>query len=76
MGKNNTSSDGSYRYGGMKLEVPKEQYDCLLYTSKQQVMKQSNRKESVINGKNVLRTVALASSCLLYTSRCLVSSLN
>ena len=27
-------------------------------------MKQSNRKESVINGKNVLRTVALASSCL------------
>lgn len=28
-------------------------------------MKQSNRKESVINGKNVLRTVALASSCLV-----------
>ena len=33
-------------------------------TKKQQVRKQSNRKESVINGKNVLRTVALASSCL------------
>lgn len=27
-------------------------------------MKKNNRKESVINGKNVLRTVALASSCL------------
>ena len=27
-------------------------------------MKQNNRKESVINGKNVLRAVALASSCL------------
>lgn len=27
-------------------------------------MKRNNRKESVINGKNVLRTVALASSCL------------
>ena len=27
-------------------------------------MKQNNRKESAINGKNVLRTVALASSCL------------
>lgn len=27
-------------------------------------MKENNRKESVINGKNVLRTVALASSCL------------
>lgn len=37
---------------------------CLQLTQKQQVMKQSNRKESVINGKNVLRTVALASSCL------------
>ncbi len=37
---------------------------CLQLTQKQQVMKQNNRKESVINGKNVLRTVALASSCL------------
>lgn len=37
---------------------------CLQLTQKQQVMKQSNRKECVINGKNVLRTVALASSCL------------
>ena len=37
---------------------------CLQLTQKKQVMKQSNRKESVINGKNVLRTVALASSCL------------
>lgn len=37
---------------------------CLQLTQKQQVMKQYNRKESVINGKNVLRTVALASSCL------------
>lgn len=27
-------------------------------------MKQNNRKESVINGKNVLGTVALASFCL------------
>lgn len=27
-------------------------------------MKESNRKESAINGKNVLRTVALTSSCL------------
>lgn len=27
-------------------------------------MKKNNRKEGVINGKNVLRTVALASSCL------------
>ena len=27
-------------------------------------MKKNNRKESVINGKNVLRTVVLASSCL------------
>lgn len=37
---------------------------CLQLTQKQQVMKQSNRKECVINGMNVLRTVALASSCL------------
>ena len=28
------------------------------------LMAMNNRKESVINGKNVLRTVALASSCL------------
>lgn len=27
-------------------------------------MKENNRKESAINGKNVLGTVALASSCL------------
>lgn len=40
-------------------------------------MKRNNRKESVINGKNVLRTVALASSCLAVAANaCTCNSCN